>query len=66
MMGTNEIVWVQVEVRKGRYLDEMGDRWFVVPSEADGTDVTMSDHRSYAAAMVEALSYGLPVHLARA
>lgn len=57
----DEIIWVRVEVRKGSYLDERGDRWFVVPLEADGTEIMMSDHRDYASAMVEALSYGLPV-----
>lgn len=61
MIDMEEIVWVKVEVRKGRYLDEVGPRWFVDPVEADGVSITMSDHRSFASAMVEALSYGLPV-----
>lgn len=60
-MALDEIVWVRVEVRKGVYLDEMGDRWFVVPIEADGTEILISDHRSYQSAMVDALSFGLPV-----
>lgn len=62
-MAVDEIEWVRVEVRKGRCVDEIGDRWFVIPYEADDTSIIMSDHRTYIGAMVEALSYGLPISL---
>ena len=54
------INWVRVNIYQAS--DTKEPLWLIAPQEEDGTECFIDEKRNYISAMVEAMSFGLPVY----